>query len=108
MELTQKEQRMVARLRKQERRWRWGRWLMLSSGVFHAAVAVVTSCVFLPQIQAESDMANAAFELAVVFPLVLVFSANATLFLCLAIRDWHGNTTRMLLLKLLETSSKRN
>ena len=107
MELTQQEQRMVERLRKQERQWRWARWTTLASGIFSAAVCVYIFLLVLPRVQSEKHMASAAMVAAVTFPAVLVFASAATMCLTLVFRDWHGNTTRILLLRLVDESSKR-
>src|SRR2546430_1224046 len=107
MELTQQEQRMVERLRKQERQWRWARWTTLLVGVFSAGVCFFISSLVLPRIQSEKDMASTAFILAITFPAILIFAGNATMCLALAFRDWHGNTARVLMLRLVDESAKR-
>ena len=108
MEFNQQERRMVERLRKQERQWRWARWTTLLVGVFNVGVCVFISFLVLPHVQSEKDMASAALMLAITFPGILIFAGSATVCLALAVRDWHGNTTRMLLLRLVDESAKRS
>ena len=107
MQLTALEHRMVERMRKQERQWRWARWLTLFMGVFQAATGIAVLCVIMPRIESgREDMASSALILSLSYPFILLCAGSATLFLCLAIRDWHGNTTRTLLLRLLDYGGK--
>jgi len=46
--------------------------------------------------------------IAVFWPKVILMSGGAVAFIALAIRDWHGNVHRMLLLKLLDTQQKES
>jgi hypothetical protein len=107
MELSHQEQRMIERLRKQERQWHWARWAALASGILSAGLCGFILCFILPRVQSGTDMAGAAFGLALMFPMVLVFAQIAAIGLALVIRDWHGNTTRTLLLRLVDDSTKR-
>jgi hypothetical protein len=79
----------------------------LLAGVFSAGFCVFVFCVVLPRIQSEKDMASAALALALAFPGILIFAGSATMCLVLVIRDWHGNTTRALLLRLVDESTTR-
>ena len=106
MELTEREQRMVQRMRKQERQWRWAKWAALLAGILSAAGCIFVLCMAMPQVQSE-DTASGAFMLAIMFPVVLVFAGTAAMCLGLVCRDWHGNTTRSLLLRLVDGSAER-
>lgn len=49
---------------------------------------------------------ESALLFAVFWPKALLLMVLASWFLVLAIRDWHGNVERMLLLKLLDAQQK--
>jgi uncharacterized membrane protein HdeD (DUF308 family) len=100
---------MIERLRKQEHQWRSGRWASLVSGIFSAGFCVTIFCMVVSYLQSKSpDTASSALLLSVSFPIILIFAGHAAVCLALAIRDWHGNTTRTLLLRLLDEGDKRN
>lgn len=50
--------------------------------------------------------ADSALLFAIFWPKVLLMVVAASAFAALAIRDWHGNIHRMLLLKLLDAHQK--
>jgi uncharacterized membrane protein HdeD (DUF308 family) len=109
MNFTPQERKMIERLRKQERQWRWGRWMSLVSGIFSAGICIAIFCMVVTRIQSKSaDIASSALLLSLSFPIILIFTGHATICLLLAIRDWHGNTARTLLLRLLDECDKRS
>jgi cytochrome bd-type quinol oxidase subunit 2 len=104
MNLTEREQQMVARIRKHEIQWRWARWWALFAGLFCIAACVFFLCAAVPRVQG-ADAASGALILAILFPMILVFVGCATTCFVLVFRDWHGNPTRSLLLKLIDAST---
>ena len=99
---------MVETLRKQDRNWRFGRWMVLVSGIFSAGLCIAIFCLVVPRIQSKSeDISSAEFMLSFSFPIILLFAGTASMCLTLVIRDWHGNTTRTLLIKLLDEQQER-
>jgi len=117
MEFTTRELKQIEHLRKQERRWPRTRWILLGTGVILAAVygyilVLLLHLAFL----SENDPARLGDVLSHSNILVFaVFWPNCLLALCysawcisVAIRNWHGNTTRMLLLKLLQAQQTQS
>lgn len=105
-ELNKEELRMVERLRKQQRRWRWARWTTLLVGVFSAGGCVSMLYFVLAGIRPGNDPASAAFVLAIAFPGLLIFACSAAFCLYLALRNWGGNTIQTLLLRIVDDSTK--
>jgi hypothetical protein len=109
MELNQQEQRMVERLRKKKRHWRWVRWMLLVIGISSAGLCIAIFYLVVPSAQSQSqDASSSALLLSVSFPIILIFASQATVCLSPAIRDWHGNATHTLLLRLLDECKKRS
>lgn len=111
MELSQEERRIVERLRKQEQSWRWGRWMMLFVGLFSLGLSVTGLVIVIPFLQRASDTkaesaVAAAFMLALLHPAILGFACVGIVALFWTIRDWRGNSTRILLLRLLDDRTK--
>jgi len=109
MKLSEVEQRMIARLRKQQRQWRWGRWLVLLGGILLLLVAVIRLCILASEIRSANmiktaDVADLALSVAVLFPGFLVDFTIAVALFIMVIRDWHGNSTRTLLLRLVDNA----
>jgi len=103
------EQWMVASLRKRERDWRcWGKWLTLLCGVA-SGLCCLYSVYVLAKLPSEWQFPEAR-RLAVITSRMFIFLVTVGLgvisvyMISFAIRDWHGNTTRTLLLKLIDYS----
>src|SRR5512133_3530111 len=103
MKLSERELKIVARMRKYERQWRWGRWMTLFVGVFCAAASIFWAWVAVSSVQSE-ETAKAALSVALAFPTELVSLGIGTQCFIMAIRDWHGNATRSLLLRLIDAA----
>ena len=107
-EFTSQEQRMIERLRKQERRWPRLRWVLLAVGVL-AIVNVALWGYLLSLLLHGWSSGKADYDMligvAIVFPKLLIHVAVATWAFSVVIRDWHGNVTRMLLLRLLDAQN---
>ena len=98
---------MIERLRKEDRRWRRTRWVLLAmAGLLLAAYAYIAH-MLLTDFSSDSIGNNASLWLFALFwPKILLASCVAGGLIGLAIRDWHGNVTRMLLLRLLDAQHK--
>jgi hypothetical protein len=105
--LSEREQQMVTRMRKQECQWRWAKYGALFAGVVSAVVVVFFLFVAIPRIQ-STDSASGGVMMAIIFPIILVFVGTATICFTLVIRDWHGNATRSLLLKLIDAETEQD
>jgi uncharacterized membrane protein YfcA len=107
MEFSKEERRMIERLRKQQRSWRSGRWFMLGSGVLSLGLGVAGLVIVVPFLQRASDAKTesavaAAFMLALFHPMIMAFICIAVVTLYCVIRDWQGDSTRTLLLRLID------
>jgi len=116
MELTSQELKQLDRLRKQERQWPRTRWIMLTAGVFNAAIyGYVMGMVVHRLFHSGNDPASTGelfssfniFLFAFIWPLFLLMICHSGWFIVEAIRDWHGNINRRLLLKLLEAQQNQ-
>jgi hypothetical protein len=111
MDFTPGEMKLIERLRKQERRWRWTRWLLLGMGAFLLVAYGYLACMLYDHSMSSFgsdrfDTQVALLILALVWPKILMMLGLAGVFIGWAIRDWHGNVTRMLLLKLLDAHQR--
>lgn len=109
MEFTQQEMKLIARLRKQDRQWRWARWLVLAMGVL-SVIACATFAYAVHRLVSES--AQGHLDSDAVFFIVLFWTKCCFYFVfgiwCFitAFFKWHGDVNRMLLLKLLDAQQK--
>jgi len=102
MEFTPDESKVIERLRKQERKWKRDRWIVLVVGAF---IFITYSWIVLRmtrEMELDSFGEVDILPVAVFRPKCLLMFCVATYFICWAIRDWHGNANRRLLLRLLE------
>ena len=112
MELTSRELKQIERLRKQERQWPRTRWIMLGAGIFNAALCFYTLVLELHQLfHPMNDPAGSrdpfsllvsVLSFALGWPACLLMWCFSLWLIVVAIRDWHGNINRRLLLKLLD------
>jgi uncharacterized BrkB/YihY/UPF0761 family membrane protein len=109
MNFTQQESKLVERLRKQDRRWRWARWVVVVMGVLFTALCTAFGYL-LHRLIAESDAGH--FDGQTVFFIVL-FWTKCCVYLFFAVwcfvtawLKWHGDVNRLLLLKLLDEKQK--
>ena len=117
MELTARELKQIERLRKQERQWPRTRWIMLGVAVF--ILAVYGYIFFLcyhglfpsgNNTPAFGDLMSRANILmfALYWPKCLLAYCFSLWLIVVAIRDWHGNINRRLLLKLLDAQQSQS
>ena len=108
MQLTNRELKLVERLRKQENQWPRARWFVLGAGVFCAICAsfiVISLFQHIDSMLAVHDEFMSRlwlFAFARFWPTCLILFGSSALFIFWSVRDWHGNPNRVLLLKLLE------
>lgn len=100
MTFTADERKLIAQLRKEERRWRYARWFLVATAVFIACA--YGWMVWLLYLVAKNQAEDASFLLVFGYPKALFGLTAAALFLALALRDWGGSPTRRLLLKLID------
>lgn len=105
MNFTAQEMRLVERLRKQDRQWRWARWLVLGLGIFSVGLCAVFG-YFLHSLVVEAE--GSRFGGQEVFIIVLIWTKCCFYFtfggwcLITAFLKWHGDVNRMLMLRLLD------
>jgi hypothetical protein len=108
MEFTPHELKLVQRLRKQERKWPRTRWVLIGMAAFGFAVYGYVGYVLFSSLDSKTfSPADCALLFAVFWPKALLIMVGASWFIVLAIRDWHGNVERMLLLRLLDAHQKQ-
>lgn len=109
MNLTLQELKMLERLRKQERQWRWARWLVLLMGCLSTAACLVFGFL-LHGLIAESQAGQ--FDAHTVFFIVLLWTkccfhlGFGTWCFATVWFKWHGDVKQMLLLRLLDAQQK--
>jgi len=101
MQFTPKDMKLVERLRKQERRWPRDRWILLLVGIFALACYGYILISMYYRLDFQNLQPAEVLLFAVFWPKCLIMFLFGTYFIVWAIRDWHGNANRKLLLKLL-------
>jgi hypothetical protein len=103
MELTQTELEIVGRMRRRRLTWRRTRWIVLTGGI---CLGTVWSCLFVKAADAL-DSTKASLE-ANVYSLVIVTAMGgwvlSGVLIGLALRNWRGNPTQTLLLRLIDAA----
>jgi hypothetical protein len=109
MEFTPGETKLIKRLRKQDRQWAWARWIVLAVGVF--SLAVGSLCGYMLYLLV-AERGREHLDSVTVFLIVLIWTkccmylAFGVWFLSTAYLKWHGDVSRMLLLRLLDAQQK--
>ena len=97
---------MIGRLRKQQRQWPRLRWVILGIGVLFTVDLILygrTLFALLSELQSEKPTSpDTVLAIAIFFPKCLVQAAVATWAYSKVITEWHGNVSRMVLLRLLD------
>jgi hypothetical protein len=110
MQFTPQEIKLVERLRKRERCWPRTRWVLLAAAAFVFVVYAYVLAQLVDGLQSNtfSEIPGAmALIVAVFWPKCLLGFCIGFYLVGLAIRDWHGNVERMLLLRLLDEQQKK-
>jgi hypothetical protein len=107
VKFTPQELKMVERMRKAERLWPRMRWVLLIAGTFCALVhlALLWQAMDIAQISGLEDTGLLFYSLA--YPRALLGLLAGAWCIGWAIRDWHGNGNRTLLLRLIDDCQKR-
>ena len=102
MTLTDQEKRMIERLRKQQQRWHSAKWVMLFGG-FSLGIGYLGLLCWIWKGILVGEIPNSVKDALLLFyPLIIFALGMAFWMIATAIRDWRGNITRTLLLKLLD------
>jgi hypothetical protein len=102
MKLTAKELRLVQRLRKYERQWRYTRWVLVAGGLALIGVWAWMLYYVSSSTQTPGAEETAGLLRAYAYPKVLFGMIIGAIMIGFALRDWWGSATRVLLLRLLE------
>lgn len=108
VELTPREKKLVEHLRKQERQWPRLRWFLLGTGIFAILCSGFIAIELIQHIDTilavHDDVVSRGWLLgfALFWPKCLLLFGCGACFIIWAIINWHGNASRVLLLKLLE------
>jgi len=108
MEFTPQELRLIERLRKQERQWRWLRWALLALSLFVLGCYGYIGVSLYHRLHWEALTAEDSFLVAIYWPKILLAICLAAWLAVWPLTSWHGNATRMLLLKLLERAESED
>jgi hypothetical protein len=107
MQFTTQETKLIDRLHKQERNWARSRWIQVGVAVAILAVTGYTAHLLFGTLNSEViSPADSALLFVLFWPKVILGVGLAGVLIGLAIRDWHGNVQRMLLLRLLTAQQK--
>jgi len=108
VQFTPREAKLLERYRKQEESWPRTRWLFVTAAGFSFAVAGFIVYSLLKMLN-DNTLQNAdkALMCAVFWPNCLLHLLFGFVLAATAIRDWHGNIRRMLLLRLLDSQIKK-
>jgi hypothetical protein len=110
MQFTPQETKLFVRLRNHERRWPRTRWLLLSTGVFavffYLYIIVAELITLFGRLNSTALTLYDVLHFAVLWPKCFLWFGIGGWFIVWAIRDWHGNANRMLLLRLVEAQQK--
>src|SRR6185312_14270996 len=105
MEFTRQEMKLIERLRKQDRQWRWARWLVLAMGILSIGACAMFGYVFhlLVSESAQGHLDSVSISFICLFwtKCCFYFVFGVWCFVTVAVK-WHGDVNRMLLLKLLD------
>jgi hypothetical protein len=109
MNFTPQEIKLIERLRKHDRGWRWARWLVLVLALLSAGLCTAFGYL-LHGLITESEAGR--FDGLTVFYIVLIwtkccfyFSFGVWCFITV-FQKWHGDVNRMLLLRLLDAQQR--
>jgi len=104
MTLTETEEKLVSGMRKTEKAMFRCRYWLVAVGVFSCLVAGY-GFFFIQQLLEKDPQLGMAVYPEMMFP-ILIVCAQGLFCIATAIRDWHGNATRVLLLKLIDDRLK--
>lgn len=106
MKLTGTEKKLVDQLRKAEQQMHKHRHVLLIAGIGDLAVAG-GGFYFLQTFWSKDPMIGAAL-FSCIMPCLYMVGMGGAFCLGMAIRDWHGNAVRVLLLRLIEEHAEKD
>jgi hypothetical protein len=101
MQLSDAEQKMVARLRKRKQTFARWRWALLFTGIFSMGIGIYCFVILLRMFQLDSTAAAWAAFFA---PVAYLFLIIGTWIAADTLMSWHGKPEVDLLLRLMEDS----
>jgi len=107
MQFSPQEMKLVERLRKQERQWRWVRWMSLCLSLFIVGCYGYIGISLYHRLHWEALTTEDVFLVAVYWPKMILAMGFAAWFVIWPLTNWRGNATRLLLLKLLDAQSEK-
>ena len=100
LKLNPTEQKMVDAIRRREIKWALGRWISLVFGFLLLACMVG---IYIPLLKiTASDPYQYLFLWPIIYPISMVLCGMIVWIVIQAVRDWQGNATRTLLLKIID------
>jgi uncharacterized membrane protein YjjP (DUF1212 family) len=109
MKFTPRESKLIERLRKYERQWRWARWLVLLMALLSTGLCAAFAYLLhglIPGTEAGHFDGQQVFFIVLIwtkFCFCFFFGVWCFATVCL---KWHGDVNRMLLLRLLDEQQK--
>jgi len=103
MKLTEHEQKVVVRLRMEERMWKWFRWIRLVLCLIVVTTVLLAGSSMFQTIRQNPQLAQPlTMAFALVSPLLCAAGVLATVGAVHTILHWQGNRERQLLLRVLD------
>ena len=106
MQFTTQETKLIRQLRRQERQWRWTRWFLLGVSLFVFSGYGYIGVSLYHTLHWDNLTTSDVLFFALIWPKLLLMFCFGTWFVVLAICNWRGNPTRVLLLKLLDAEGQ--
>ncbi|MCW5554257.1 MAG: hypothetical protein KIS67_19125 [Verrucomicrobiae bacterium] len=109
MNFTPQETKMIERLRKYERQWRWARWSVLVMGILSAGLCIVFGFILrwlIVESQAGHFDGQTVFFILLIWTKCCFYLFFGTWCLATVCFKWHGDVNRMLLLRLLDAQQR--
>jgi len=110
MTFTPKQTKLIQRFRKQDRQWRWARWLVLAMGILSAGLCIGFGWFLSLLIRDSSHQLSSgdAFVFALLWTKCCLYLVSSTWCFATVATKWSGDVTRILLLRLIDDQEKVN
>ena len=102
MHFTTKETKLIERLRKQERQWRWLRFVLPTLSLFVIGCYTYITVSLYHRLNWNALTIEDVFLVAMYWPKMLLAMCLTAWLIIWPAANWRGNATRILLLKLIE------
>ena len=100
--LTEQEQAIIDKIRRREQEWPRTKWVLLIGSIFISVSYILFLLWTYQEIAANVQTLDAMSVLVFVLPKIIFALTLSALGVWVAIRDWSGNATRKLLIKLVD------